>query len=299
MTESAFEADERKRRQKEAEQTLHKSIGVQDGHGRQLHGHERTLATRELREELKATQPKPEAPAPKPEPPPQNLREQMKAAAAAPQKEAERKVPVRNEPQIRVAINAPHKATARGMEIALTIADPPAAAGTEAAAIVIGPWQPIPAATANKVIIEPFATLLGLDLVNSAVSGLATEWTLTEGDVIYLELDYTAGGPDQASVTLIGGAPWSGATAPFDYPVQVETSGAGTLGDPYVVEKTRYLVAYTAAADDTGTPAGCMTLMDGMTPIKVIRCVFGPLQLVYQTIGPNTFAYPDPPPRIP
>lgn len=165
---------------------------------------------------------------------------------------------------------------------------------------VIVPWQPIPAATANKVIIEPFATLLDLDLTNVTISGFATEWTLVTGDIIYLEMSYTAGVLD--TVTLIGGAPWSGSSAPFDYPVPVETTGAGTLGDPYVVTKTRFLVAYTALATDAASPAGCMTLDDSGTAIKVIQAAFGPLALSIITMltpAPLSFEYPGPPPRIP
>lgn len=105
MIDPAMSQDEQRRRQQEAEQHLTKTIGVQNEAGEQLHGRARTEQARNLRDEMKAAAADNRA----------GVNEEQKA------KNVEDRAAKRSGATVRVSINAPHKATVRGNQIALTI----------------------------------------------------------------------------------------------------------------------------------------------------------------------------------
>lgn len=106
MNESAMSADEQRRREQEASQVLAKSIGIQDAEGNQLHGRERTERARNLRDEMKAAARDQRA----------GLTEEQRTTRA------DERTAARQNDTVRVSINAPHRATVRGNQIALQIA---------------------------------------------------------------------------------------------------------------------------------------------------------------------------------
>lgn len=262
-----FEKDDARRIQKDSEATLRKSIGVQDTHGEQLHGHERTLAAREMRSDMKA------------------------ALDGHPAKEPD---PKRDgEPITSIVINAPNKVDFRGGAAAITIAPAQANAGAADATVPVTPWQPIPGSAANAVTIEPFASLLKTTMdANQTVAHLTDDFTPGNGDLLYLKFTYDAITQLITGADLICDSGWG------TYPDVMKSTGTGTLTDPYIVAESYFIVAYAKLASDTTTPSGDVTIIKATVLIKVIRTVFTPLALETINLSGLSFDFPFPPARL-
>lgn len=273
MNESAFSLDEQRRRQHDAEAVLRKSIGIQDAEGNQLHGRERTERARSLREE-------------------------MKAAARAEPADDPKKAPPAAANDLRVAINAPHRATVRGNQVALTIvADAPAQGGAETQAEVIHfPFKVTirvtpesDPATYDRIVEFDSKLITSLAPVTYAtITGLAEEnepaeddtgWELfIEDDEIWLEVGFTSGEPSSWAIKSLG----AGDTWPNFDPgagsakCEVEWSGSGTGASPYLTTKSRIVIA--------------RTFTDSADAVQLVQCVHGDLILTrWDVDGKNLY----------
>lgn len=148
----------------------------------------------------------------------------------------------------------------------------PVVAGDEGLEVGISENHPI----LNSLIVNDSVTVVDID----------SSFTIGEGDVLYLKIDYDAGGVITA-VTLVGGAQWT------DYPAAFATTGGGTIEDPDIVETSYYLLAYGAATDD---PVALVSEGPIVDDVKIVRCCFAPLRIDEVNTGEGfVILYPLPP----
>lgn len=144
MIDSAFALDEQRRRQQDAEAKLRTSIGIQNKEGEQIHWHNRTEVARSYRDELKAVARDTRA----------HLSDDQKQDNTS-EREAKRRGDV-----MRVAINAPHRATVRGNQIALTIRAGDQPGGGADSTTVLTPLKLVTASVAGKLRVV-YGTIQG------------------------------------------------------------------------------------------------------------------------------------------
>ncbi len=117
------------------------------------------------------------------------------------------------------------------------------------------------------------------------------DFTPAAGDLFYLDIALD-GSYGIDSVTLTIGTPWANYSFPYT------TTGAGTLGDPFIVTNAYYLIGYCIdTTDDTAEflDGPVITLMDE-SQVKVVRCCYAPLLFQWQNMGGGfVIPYPDPP----
>jgi hypothetical protein len=72
-----------------------------------------------------------------------------------------------------------------------------------------------------------------------------------------------------------------------EYPVPYTTTGSGTFGDPLIVSQAYFLVGYAADPEDDGVKDldGVEITLEDETKLKVVRCCFTPLEIMFKNIG--------------
>lgn len=150
-------------------------------------------------------------------------------------------------------------------------------------------WAPVVAGDdGDEVGISENHPILNSLTVNDSVKvvDIDSSFTIAEGDVLYLKIDYSAPGVI-SDVTLVGGAQWT------DYPAPFATTGGGTLEDPDIVVSSYYLLAYGAALDDAVGLVSEGPIVDG---VKIVRCCYAPLRIDEVNTGDGfVILYPLPP----
>lgn len=248
---SAMAKDEATRAQRDQENVLRKSVGIQDADGNQLHGRARTDAAR-------------------------NLRDEMKAAASTQAKAPETKPTEARIGALRVTINQPHRAQCRGNELALTIKATPAAVGDAATFgdpirhpfLVTKRPNPTTPGSFDRIVAFDSQLLTSIaKLTQATVSGLADDFeptptdsgwiNLDAEDRIWLEVGFTPSGavavPSSWDIKSYGnGDDWD-AFAAVGGQSLVEWSGDGSGGDPFIQTIARCVIA-RAPGDANGVP---------------------------------------------
>ncbi len=142
-----------------------------------------------------------------------------------------------------------------------------------------GPWAIFQSAP-GKVSVSsdhPLLKSYTLDDIVSVVN-IGNGFTINVGQVLYLDIEYTAGAI--TTVTLTGGNRWD------EYSVPYKFTGGSSITDPDIVINSYFLLAYGATTDDDvakNLPGPIITI--GSSAVKVVRCCSAPLIIEYVNIG--------------
>jgi hypothetical protein len=249
--ETAFDADEKKRQQRDMQEYLRRSTIVSQD-GRELHGSARTAALAEARQEQQ-----------------DQLHPQTSEARARSAQRAG---------ELRATINAPHSARFARNELVMNIAFPPAQSGDQQAAVSpdTQPWvvRDTSAGGTNQFQILTGTILTGTGASSSlSITGLSSNTAApSAGQYIYIDIEIASGAPS-GTTTLTVGAAWTG----YDETVHIDNTVPATP-----VQDHLYLPLYKAFVTTDTTVTGAAI---GTSGVKLVRYCFANQRLILSAVS--------------
>lgn len=148
----------------------------------------------------------------------------------------------------------------------------------------LSPWE-IVAAGGESVKVSTNSSLMTRDDTAAGIGAIGDSFTLTAGQVLFLHLVFGGG----VTVTLEAGDKWA------NYPRVYNTTGSGTLLDPFVLSDAYFLIGYRATLAEAEGLEGVTIRPATGDAYKIVRTCYTPLILDFRNPGSGfVFEFPRP-----